>query len=128
MSVGKSNLHCSNQGLSFSNTPSSARQTSPARLLSGHLRDKCEVHGRMNAKPARRGAAAVEFALTLPLLMVLLLGLWEVGRLIQLAQVLNNAAREGARVAAQGMTINNSGSPTLIHVSSGSPNVKQTIV
>lgn len=64
----------------------------------------------------------------LPLLLVLLLGLWEVGRLLQLAQILNNAAREGARIAAQGVTINSTGSPTQIRVFTGSPNVKQTIV
>jgi hypothetical protein len=47
-----------------------------------------------------RGAAAVEFALVLPFLVLLLVGVWEVGRMIQLQQILANAAREGAREAA----------------------------
>ena len=62
--------------------------------------------------PRSRGAAAaVEFALVLPVLVTLMVGLWEVGRIIQVQQVLSNAAREGARVAAQGQTINSTSAP-----------------
>jgi Flp pilus assembly protein TadG len=50
----------------------------------------------------RCGAAAVEFALLSPLLFVLLAGLWEVGRLVEAQQVINNAAREGARQGSTG--------------------------
>jgi Flp pilus assembly protein TadG len=50
----------------------------------------------------RPGAAAVEFAVLLPLIASLLLGLWEFGRLIWVQQTLSNAAREGARQAASG--------------------------
>jgi Flp pilus assembly protein TadG len=79
--------------------------------------------------PRRRaGAAAVELAFVAPVLVTILLGLWEVGRLIQLKQIASNAAREGARVAAQGLTINSTGSPTQIQVSTGSPSVKTTVV
>jgi Flp pilus assembly protein TadG len=70
----------------------------------------------------------VEFALTLPLLVTLMLGVWEIGRLVQLQQLLSNAAREGARVAAQGETINSTGAPTMIQVSTGSPNVQDTVI
>ena len=53
------------------------------------------------APPRRRAAtAAVEFALISPLLVTLLLGLWELGRAIQVFQIVSNAAREGARQAA----------------------------
>ena len=55
-----------------------------------------------NHDKARFGAAAVELAVVLPLLVTLLLGLWEVGRMIEVTQVLSNAAREGARLAANG--------------------------
>jgi Flp pilus assembly protein TadG len=48
--------------------------------------------------------ATVEFALVLPVLMGLLLGIWEVGRLVQVSQVLQNAAREAARQASTGTT------------------------
>ena len=44
-----------------------------------------------------RGAVGVEAALTLPLLLILLFGLMEVGHLISVQQALTNAAREGAR-------------------------------
>ncbi len=75
----------------------------------------------------RRGVAVVELALVLPFLLVVVVGIWEVGRLIQVQQVLNNAAREGARLAAQGLIINKDSNPTEIHVSTGSPNVESTI-
>lgn len=47
----------------------------------------------------RRGAAAVEFALVAPLLVVLVFGMIEFGRMFMAEQVLTNAAREGARKA-----------------------------
>jgi Flp pilus assembly protein TadG len=50
--------------------------------------------------PRRRsGAAAVEFALVAPLLVLLVLGMIEFGRMIMVEQILTNAAREGARKA-----------------------------
>jgi len=76
----------------------------------------------------REGVAAVELALVAPVLVVLLLGLWEVGRMIELQQILSNAAREVARLAAQGQTINSTGAATQIQVNTGSPNVKATVV
>src|SRR5262249_32800740 len=51
---------------------------------------------------SRRGVAAVEFAFLLPVILTLLVGIWEVGRMIQIQQTLYNAAREGARQAASG--------------------------
>lgn len=50
----------------------------------------------------RRGVAAVEFAVCLPVLFVFLAGLWEVGRMVEVQQVLCNAAREAARDASIG--------------------------
>jgi Flp pilus assembly protein TadG len=47
----------------------------------------------------RQGAAAVEFALIAPLLVTLILGMIEFGRLMMVEQVLTNAAREGCRTA-----------------------------
>ncbi len=51
----------------------------------------------------RTGTAAVELAVCLPLLLVILSGLWEVGRMVQAQQIIANAAREGGRRAAAGV-------------------------
>jgi Flp pilus assembly protein TadG len=48
----------------------------------------------------RRAAATMELAMFLPLLVSLMLGLWELGRALQVFQDVSNAAREGARQAA----------------------------
>lgn len=47
-----------------------------------------------------RGAAAVEFALVLPLLVLLFAGIAELGRVFYLQATLAGAAREGVRVMA----------------------------
>ncbi len=52
--------------------------------------------------PFRRATAAVEFALVAPFLVLLLLGIWEVGRLVQVQQLTHNAAREAGRQASTG--------------------------
>ena len=56
---------------------------------------------RMN-KQRRRGTAAVELAVCAPLLAILLLGVWEVGRMVEVKQLMSNAVREGGRQAAAG--------------------------
>lgn len=57
--------------------------------------------GRQNGtiRSTRRGAAMVEFALIAPLLFSILLGILEFGRASMVYQILNNAARTGARAA-----------------------------
>jgi Flp pilus assembly protein TadG len=82
---------------------------------------------RTRRETTRGGVAAVEFAFVLPILLTLLMGTWELGRVIQVEQVMVNAAREGARIAAQGQIINLTGSYTQIQVSTGSPNVTTTV-
>jgi len=47
-----------------------------------------------------RGAVAVEFALILPVLLLIVVGTIEFGRVYSQIQVYNGAAREGARCAA----------------------------
>jgi Flp pilus assembly protein TadG len=47
-----------------------------------------------------RGSAAVEFALVLPLLLMLVFGIIDFGRMYNAKITLNEAAREGARSAA----------------------------
>src|SRR5438093_7131634 len=46
-----------------------------------------------------RGAVLVEFALVLPLLLVLFAGMFDLGLAFQQYQAVTNAAREGARMA-----------------------------
>lgn len=46
-----------------------------------------------------RGAALIETAFTLPLVLLLSVSVFEFGRAFQYWQVLTNAAREGARIA-----------------------------
>jgi Flp pilus assembly protein TadG len=47
------------------------------------------------------GAAAVEFALILPLLVLLVLGAMDFGHRLYLQHIITNASREGARYAAK---------------------------
>jgi Flp pilus assembly protein TadG len=91
---------------------------------------------RSKLSTRRSAAAAVEFAVVMPfVLMPLMFGLWEVGRLVQVQQIVSNAAREGARLAAQAKTINRTGNPTEIRASiapsnntNADPNVKATVM
>ena len=54
---------------------------------------------KTDSRSRERGSAMVEAAITIPLLLVLMVGIFEVGRAYQTWQVLTNAAREGARMA-----------------------------
>jgi len=46
-----------------------------------------------------RGAALLEMALTLPMMLMVAAGIFEFGRAYQTWQIITNAAREGARIA-----------------------------
>src|SRR5687767_11975706 len=48
---------------------------------------------------SEKGTALVEAAVTIPLLLLVSVGIFEFGRAYQTWQVITNAAREGARVA-----------------------------
>lgn len=61
---------------------------------------------RAQGQLRRSGIAAVETALCLPLLITLLIGTWEVGRILELQQFLEVGAREAARQAASGLLSN----------------------
>jgi Flp pilus assembly protein TadG len=54
--------------------------------------------------PRDRGATAVEFALLLPVLLLLLFGIIDFGRALNAQVTLTQAAREGARLAALGQS------------------------
>jgi Flp pilus assembly protein TadG len=53
----------------------------------------------LNRLRNQRGAALIETAITLPLVLLVSVSIFEFGRAYQTWQVLTNAAREGARVA-----------------------------
>lgn len=50
----------------------------------------------------RHGVAAVEMAACLPLLLILMAGIWEVGQVVYVQDILDNCARDAARRAASG--------------------------
>ena len=54
----------------------------------------------MKRQARDRGAVAVEFALIVPLLLLLVVGIAEAGRLYHVQTVLSGAARDGVRVMA----------------------------
>ena len=54
---------------------------------------------RTNLRQNERGAALLEAAITIPIILLIAVGIFEFGRAYQTWQVLTNAAREGARVA-----------------------------
>jgi Flp pilus assembly protein TadG len=77
----------------------------------------------------RRGVAAVEAALLLPVALILLLGTWEVGRMIEVEQILNNAAREGGRAASSGQDTNSQVQQTVLNYlqNAGLPSTSATV-
>ncbi len=50
-------------------------------------------------KPFRRGVSTVQMALVLPICLTFMLGLFDFCRVLMVRQVVDNAAREGARFA-----------------------------
>lgn len=63
-------------------------------------------HSTPQFKKNERGAELVEFALMLPILLVIIAGLWDFGRAYRTYQAITNAAREGARLAVVPAGIN----------------------
>jgi Flp pilus assembly protein TadG len=68
----------------------------------------------IHRRQGRTAVAAVEFAVILPVILTLLLGIWEVGRMIEIQQILYNAAREGGRQAATGQLTNSEVQDTVV--------------
>jgi len=63
------------------------------------------MHERRRRKSdSRRGAALVEFAVVMPVFLVFIVGMIEIGRAIMVQQLITNASREGARVAGYDST------------------------
>lgn len=56
------------------------------------------------SRSRQRGAAALEFALVVPVIILMVLGIVDLGMLMNAQAVVANAARDGARVASLGKT------------------------
>ena len=71
-------------------------------LNSGHLNvlDRAKPAVLRNAKLQDSGSQIVEFALSVPLLVLVVIGIFDFSGALTLKHKLTNAAREGARVAA----------------------------
>ncbi len=63
------------------------------------------MRGHAAAKDRRHRTAAVEFAVCLPLMCLVLTGLWEVGRITQVSEVMWNSAREACATLPSGRTL-----------------------
>ena len=61
-------------------------------------------HKQRNWRSARRGVAAVEFAIIAPLFVLFAIGLIEIGRATMVLRWITNASREAARVASYDST------------------------
>jgi len=59
-----------------------------------------KMKGFRNLRKSERGQSAVEFALVLPILIIILLGIIEFGWFLNAKITITSAAREGARVYA----------------------------
>jgi len=77
----------------------------------------------------RTGVAAVEAALLLPLALLLMLGTWDVGRMVEVGQILNSAAREGGRSASTGQYTNSQVQQTVLNYlnNAGLPSTSATV-
>jgi hypothetical protein len=82
------------------------RQLSPAAVLTanpiGSLQPQKLKSFTGIGRNKRQADSALEFACIAPILVVLILGMIEFGRVMMVEQVLSNAAREGCRHAALG--------------------------
>lgn len=68
-----------------------------------------------------QGAAAIEFAILLPILLLVIGGIVDFGRLLYTEIIVTNAAREGVRMAAMGFP-----SEAQTRVDAASPNLELT--
>jgi Flp pilus assembly protein TadG len=83
---------------------------------------------RVPAVARRSGTAAVELAIIFNLVIVpTLIGVVEVGRLVQVQQIVANSAREGARLAAQAQTLSSTGTLVQFRSSTGNPSVQSVV-
>jgi Flp pilus assembly protein TadG len=71
------------------------------------MKKQLKARRRDHSWRQRSGAAVVEMAICLPLLFTVVLGIVEFGRGMMVSELVNNSAREGARLAIVAGTTNN---------------------
>jgi Flp pilus assembly protein TadG len=71
------------------------------RLVNGRRSIRPAVR-RYGAKCARRGAALVEAAIVMNTFLLFIFGIFEFGHFVMVKQIMDNAARDGARMASMG--------------------------
>jgi Flp pilus assembly protein TadG len=76
-------------------------------------------------KSSERGAVAVEFAVLLPIMLLILVGMVEFGRIFNAQIIVTNSAREGARTMAITSEVARAESATKIAGSSLSPTLDE---
>ena len=69
------------------------------------MKKALEYAGRRGRNPRRRGAAAMEMALALPVLLIMIMGLLELGNMLFIRTTISKAAEFGARYAVTGRGI-----------------------
>jgi Flp pilus assembly protein TadG len=77
-------------------------------------------------KQSDRGQAFVEFALILPVLLLIVLGIIQFGSLYNNDETITNATRAGARVAAVSRTASDPVGTTIQAVKNAAPNLTQS--
>ena len=76
-----------------------------------------------------RGQSLIEFALILPVLVIVLVGIFDLGRAVMLSEALNNAVREGTRYAiVHGTTSESPLGPATLTTPPAADNAATTIV
>jgi hypothetical protein len=92
--------HRGNKRISGGRPPVQAAGTTTRRepTMSDHIEHPSD---HPSAEPSRRGQSLVEFALVLPMLLVLLLGVVDFGRVFHAGIVTESSARDAAEAAAQ---------------------------
>lgn len=60
-----------------------------------------QVHSTIDRRRSERGAALVELAVALPLLLIIMIGTIDFGRAFRTAMIVTNAARAGAQFGSQ---------------------------
>ncbi len=84
---------------------------------------------QQSQRRSRRGTHAVEFSLVFPVLILFMFAIFEYGRFLMVRQLLDNAAREGARQAAtRAGFVYSAGTQSYVAQTLTTANVQSTVI